>query len=351
MLPALLVLVDAARGDLSRGNIVEWLRRRASHILLLAVIVVAYLGIRAHVLGGIAPSRVDAALEVTSGADRIMTALQAWPVYLRLLFAPVVLLADYGPRILMPASRLSPAVVAGALILAGTVIGGTIMWVRGRGTAALALLWFPVAILPVSNLLIPIGIIVAERTMYLPSIALCLGAAALVDVVVRRTGVMRTAAVAALTIISCLFAARTLIRIPDWRSTDTIFAALLRDRPDSFRAHWHHARLAAVAGDRQKALQLYAHAIKLWPYRPKLIVETSRAALRAGNITYALDLARFGYSRWPDNAEAAHLYAAATLDVGDTTAARAIISDALTYLPGDSLLLRMRRAVSSSDVR
>jgi tetratricopeptide (TPR) repeat protein len=345
MLPALLVLLDAARGDLRPVSAREWAHDRAGPLLLLAGIALAYLAVRAVVLGGIAPARVDAALEVTSGVDRIATALQAWPVFVRLLVMPVVLLADYGPRVLMPAVTPTPAAIAGALILPALVLGGIHAWWRGRGVAALALLWFPVTILPVSNLIIPIGVIVAERTLYLPSFALALAVSLLAQRLSLRP-TPRLAGAGALTIFVALFAARTVTRIPDWRSTDTIFAALLRDRPDSFRAHWHHARRYTAAGQHARAIEGYAHAFRLWPYRRRLVLETTRAAIRAGNLTYARDVARFAHSRWPADADAARLYAAATLDLGDTTAARGIIVGALRTIPGDSLLLRMQDAVS-----
>jgi tetratricopeptide (TPR) repeat protein len=347
MLPALLVLFDAGRGELTPAGMRDWWQRRAAGVLMLGCITLAYLGVRALVLGGIAPTRVDAALEVTSGADRLLTALQAWPVYLRLLVFPRVLLADYGPRILMPAGGLTPAVVAGGLIIVVLVLGGSAMWLRGRGTAALALLWFPLALLPVSNLIIPIGIIVAERTLYLPSLAIAVAVSILAGRLARASMLRAVAGTGLIALVIALFAARTLIRIPDWRSTDSIFAALLRDRPDSFRAHWHHARLDAVAGRHQAALERYVHALDLWPYRPRLVIETTRAAARAGNMTYARDVARYAFGRWPDNVDAAHLYSATTVDLGDTIAARSIVAEALQRFPGDSLLIRMQNAVSN----
>lgn len=350
MLPALLVLMDAARGELRPATARMWLRARFASLLLLGGIAVAYLGVRAAVLGAIAPARLDAALEVTSGMDRILTALQVWPVFVRLLFMPAVLLADYGPRVLMPAVTATPGAVTGALILSVLVFGGIAAWWRGRGVTALVLLWFPVAILPVSNLIIPIGIIVAERTLYLPSFALAAAVSLMIDRAALRP-VMRLAGAGALAAVMALFAARTTTRIPDWYSTDSIFAALLRDRPDSFRAHWHHARQLTAVGQHTRALEGYAHALRLWPYRQRLVLETTRAAIRAGNLTYARDVARFAHGRWPENVDGARLYAAATLDLGDTIAARGIIMDALRMIPGDTLLLRMQDAVSNPAAR
>ena len=342
MLPALLVLVDAARGDLVRHEFRHWLRARALPFALLAAVAVAYLGIRAAVLGGITPARLDAALEVTTGGGRLLTALQAWPHYMRLLLVPVVLLADYGPRIIMPAEGVTPRALAGAAIIAMLVIGGVVSWWRGHGGWALALLWFPVAILPVSNLLIPIGIIVAERTLYLPSLALAIAVALALPAIAHRVGA-RVPAIA-LAVVIALFAVRTVIRIPEWRTTNTIFAALLRDRPDSFRAHWHHARLDAAAGNHEAALRKYVQALELWPFRERLVLEAVRAAIRAQNPVYARDLAAYAEVHWPRNPDAARLHAAITLDMGDTTAARGVIVNARRRFPEDTILKQMDEA-------
>jgi protein O-mannosyl-transferase len=390
MLPALLILVDVGSGHLRPRTARAWLRSRAAALVSLAAVAAGYLIVRAMVLGALAPARFDAALEVTAGAGRILTALQAWPVILRLLLYPRVLLADYGPRILMPAQLLDAGVVAGAMILLSLTVGALLLWRRGHGAAAMAALWLPAALLPVSNLIVPIGIIVAERTLYLPSLAVAVTAALLAERMLRgpvdghaavagdcagreavgssaagREPVTasgagrapaggsfagRVAVGVAFAVVLTLFAVRTTIRIPDWRSTDTIFAALLRDRPDSFRAHWHQARLHAVAGRADSALVRYAHALDLWPYRQGLVLETTRAAGRLGQVQYARDLARFAHVRWPHNADAARLYAAATIDMGDTIAARAVIDEALRQLPGDSLLLRMRDAVAADTI-
>jgi tetratricopeptide (TPR) repeat protein len=346
MLPAMLVLLDAATGDLRPHNMRDWLRSRVAPLAAVSAVAILYLALRVAVLGGVAPDRLDAALEVTAGSDRLLTALQAWPVYLRLLVMPTVLLADYGPHVIMPARGVTLMALAGALILLALIVGGVVAWRRGHGPAALALLWFPVAILPVSNLIIPIGIIVAERTLYLPSFALALGIA-LISQDLHATTRFRAAAAAAIIVVAALFATRTLIRIPEWKSTDTIFAALLRDRPDSFRAHWHHARIAAAARQHDVALARYVRALELWPFRKRLVLETVRAAPRAGQLPYARDIARYAHTRWPADPDAARLLAAATIDLGDTIAARAIIDSALLRIPGDSLLLRMRSAIST----
>src|SRR5690606_16658423 len=175
-----------------------------------------------------------------------------------------------------------------------------------------------------------------------PSIAFAAAVALALPAIARRAGHRTT--IAMLAVVIGLFAARTVVRIPEWRTTNTIFAALLRDRPDSFRAHWHHARLDAAAGNHDAALRKYVQALELWPFRERLVLEAVRAAIRAQNPVYARDLAAYAEVHWPRNPDAARLHAAITLDRGDTTAARGVIVNARRRFPEDTILKQMDEA-------
>lgn len=352
MLPFLLLLIDAARGRwrLERQSIVAYVRAIGPALLALFAVLVAYASLRAAVLGGLVPARVHPAAAVLDRrSELVLTALQAWPVYLRLLLFPRTLLIDYGPRIIMPATAWTGPALVGFLILTGLVAGGVLAHLRGHGRAALALLWFPVAIVPVSNLLVTIGVLVAERTLYVPSFALAVaGASAAVALgrLASRAG-RRTALVLGVVGLA-LLGARSVIRVPEWDSTERIFAALARDRPDSFRAHWVLGRAARQAGDRETARAHYAEAVQLWPYRDLLVLEAAAFALEEGRLAEGRDLAAFGAERWPRNLALHRLLAAASLDLGDTTAARASIEAGLRLDPAEPLLNQMLTALTAA---
>jgi protein O-mannosyl-transferase len=350
VLPGLLAVIDVARRRLRPGRVRTWLRVRFRPLLAMSATLVLFLLIRGAVLDTQAPADLDPSLEVlTSPLHRFYTALQAWPQYARLLFYPRLLLADYGPRIMMPALGPEPEVIAGAALLATASLGGLYAWFRGYAGAAAALLWFAIAILPVSNLLVPIGVLVAERTLYLPSVALSLALIPLLRA--RGIGVRsRTIIATAMVFGVMLLGVRTLSRIPDWRSTDTIFAALLRDRSDSFRGTWHAARLAAAAAQPGAALALYDSAMHLWPYRPRLVREAALYASRQGRLDRAAQLTAFGLSRWPQDLILRRLHAGILLDHGDLRNAHHHISEGLRWHPGDSLLLRMRAAALETEM-
>src|SRR5690606_1854159 len=258
------------------------------------------------------------------------------------------LLIDYGPRVIMPATAWTGHALAGLLILAALLAGGVLALARGRGRAALALLWFPVAGLPVSNLLVTIGVLVAERTLYVPSFALAVAAAGGASVVGRlRSNESRRLAAVVGAAALLLLAARTALRVPEWDSTERIFAALVRDRPDSFRAHWVLGRAARHAGDRDAARAHYGKAVRLWPYRDVLVAEAAAFAMEDGRLAEGREMAAFGVARWPDDLALQRLFAAASLDLGDTTAAWAGIEAGLRLEPADPLLNQMRTALTA----
>lgn len=343
VLPGLLVLIDAARGEWkSFRDLPSYVRWRAPELLALTLVVFGALVLRTAVAGALAPTELDPVMEVLrSTGDRVRSALQIWPHFVRLMFFPVTLLADYAPRVLMPADGWTASALLGLTILATLLLTGLLLLQRGRGLAALTLLWFPVAVLPVANLVVPIGVLLAERTLYLPSIAICFAAAALAALVAAQELRVQRALLAASVVVLALLALRTNLRIPDWDSTDQILLAQLRDRPDSFRAHWHAARIERRANRVQAALARYSQAVQLWPFRERLIVESSAYAASQSQSRIAYRLAAFGVQRWPRNLQLQRLLASNALDLGDTVTARRAMLAGLKLAPNDDLLRRM----------
>jgi tetratricopeptide (TPR) repeat protein len=92
--------------------------------------------------------------------------------------------------------------------------------------------FFGIALLPTSNLLFQTGSIMAERFLYLPSVAFAM---AVVALACRLRRPRLTAAV--LTAVIALFACRTFARNFDWKDDLTLSAADVRVVPSSFKMH------------------------------------------------------------------------------------------------------------------
>ena len=109
--------------------------------------------------------------------------LSVWPVHLY---------ADYRPPGWpLPVSGFDSASVATLLLLAVTVaLGAWLAW-RGR-IAGAGLLWFPVALLPVLQI-VPYREVVAEHNAYLPLAGLALAAGDGAAVLARRVAAKRSA--------------------------------------------------------------------------------------------------------------------------------------------------------------
>jgi tetratricopeptide (TPR) repeat protein len=91
-------------------------------------------------------------------------------------------------------------------------------------------------LVPVSNLLFPIGTILAERLLYLPAIgfAACL---VLVYAGARRLGLGSKTAAACLVAILAAWGVRTAVRNLDWINDETLWTSAMKASPGSFKPH------------------------------------------------------------------------------------------------------------------
>jgi tetratricopeptide (TPR) repeat protein len=92
--------------------------------------------------------------------------------------------------------------------------------------------FFAIALLPTANLLFPIGALMAERFLYLPSVAFAI---ALVALLSRLKGGRHTVTV--VTVLAVLYAGRTFARNFAWNSDLTLATADVQTTPESFRLH------------------------------------------------------------------------------------------------------------------
>jgi tetratricopeptide (TPR) repeat protein len=171
-----------------------------------------------------------------------LTAVKVTAHYLRLMVWPATLSADYSwPEIPLAQGSLRDW-VAWIAVLA---IAAAIVLLCRNSRAALFFTGFTVVtFLPVSNLLISTGTIMAERLFYLPSIGLvgCLVIA--IGAFAQRTGMPRFAPIICCAAIM-MCAIRTWSRNLDWKDDLNIVTSSLEASPNSYKLH------------RQRAASLY----------------------------------------------------------------------------------------------
>ncbi len=231
-LPGVLLLLEMMRTD--PVPLATRLRREALVFVSLAAVLGAYLVLRMSVLGTLTGEVPAPALRGLSAGERILTALTVWPQYLRLMAFPRTLSADYAPGVLMVARSLSLPVIAGGLTLL-IWVWGVVALRRPAPVVAAGLGWFVVTVLPVSNLLVPAGILLAERTLYLPSVGAALVLAGVVESVAHRAPARtrRLAATLGVAAGAALFV-RTVERNPTWMSSYTVVNTLALEHPESY---------------------------------------------------------------------------------------------------------------------
>jgi hypothetical protein len=279
----LLALVVAQDALLNDAPFREALRRRRALYATYAVIVVAFAAILGAVFAHEPMSIVARSYLGVGPGERLMTVAAVVPEYLRLLIAPFALSADNEPGVLGPVMQLTASVLAGlALVLAYAVL--TARAVRRDRPVAFALLWIPIALAPVANVVFVSGVTLAERTLYLPSVGLALLAAWAFERVGARSH--RVAMIGAASVLLA-FAGRSWTRTPVWHDDRRWLLTLLEDHPESYRAHLVAGRVQRAAGRLDDAEREYALSRRLFARDPLPYREAASLALERGHADVA----------------------------------------------------------------
>jgi len=149
--------------------------------------------------------------------------------YLRLLFFPFPLVWDYSCNQIPLATWESGAAVFWAFVYAGMLLFAMLRLPR-RSIAAFGALLYLAPLIPVANILFPVGSLMAERFLYMPSLGFCLVAA--FALVWGLQGKKDTAGflknpllAAAVCLIAVLYSVKTVGRNRDWKDNLTLFSA------------------------------------------------------------------------------------------------------------------------------
>jgi tetratricopeptide (TPR) repeat protein len=199
---------------------------------------------------------------------RAMTMLRVLLEWIRLFFWPAHLSADYSPRAIDIVTGPNSQILASAAILAG-VLG--LAWTARRAApvATFAVLWTGIALLIPSNLLIPTGFVLAERTLFVASGGVMLGVAAVVAHFLQNGDALSASArklvlggVGAVLLLGLVVSG---LRQRVWRDDDTLFAQTVVDAPASYKAHMAYAIMLFNKHRRKDAFEEIRIAHALFP--------------------------------------------------------------------------------------
>jgi hypothetical protein len=272
--PALIVwawIVGVAPRPSTRG-------RLAAFVGSWGALAAAYVAIRWTVLHPYARFESHAPVFAFQSALTVrLTAVAALADVARLLVFPLTLRVDYSPAertvVTWPfdgrfaLGLLAFAIWAGLLVLA---------WRKGRRVEAYGIGWIALAFLPVANLLFPTGVLVAERTLYLPSAGLAIALGAWVrDLPLQRLRVLVAILVAA-------GAARSALRVPVWRDDLSATLSIFDDSPRSYRGPARMLGIYLSTRRPRQALEAASVAIGTFDKDAGLYLGAATAALAAG---------------------------------------------------------------------
>ncbi len=270
----LVALVVAAEITVVRDPRPLWTRLVEMRPFVLGLVAVAmgYLWARSVVLAGnisgFHPFVPFQGLHL-SAPDRILTMIGVAPEWLRLFYWPAHLATEYAPPYIEIAQGVSITQLPGLLLMIA-VIGLFFATRRKLPAASFGIGWVIVAMSPVSNLVLPAGFLIAERTLLFPSVGAMILLGALIPNVydwlaARRLQWAGAAAVAALVVAG---AWRSAERQKVWHDDDVLFKQAVKDAPDSYRSHfmlgaWYMQNKRLRDGEKE-----YSEGMRLFPFDP-----------------------------------------------------------------------------------
>jgi tetratricopeptide (TPR) repeat protein len=267
------------------------LRKRVWLYMPFLFLAVVYVVLRAHVLG-----RVEqVAYHGGSAYATFLVMVQATMTYIRLLFVPVGLSLS---RHFAPVQSLFEGFTFTSLCGVIAIVVATIILYRPARYVSFAIFWFVVAMLPVSNI-IPLNAIVADRFLYGPSIAFCIGIAVLVTVTAGMPARQKSLASAALVGTLCLLMLLSIGRNNDWSHPLRLWSKTAESSPTSYVAFNNLAFEYMKTGRIPEAIEALNKALALRDDLPETHVNLARCYAKLGRkseaaIHYKIALTQLG---------------------------------------------------------
>ena len=273
-------------------------------LLLLTALALVFYVVRAAVLAetrGIPPDTTSLFVNQPYWF-RAMTMLAVVLEWARLLIWPAKLAADYSPRYIELVTSPNIDMLAGTAILVGLLV----VAIKTRHSAPVltfGILWLAVSLLIPSNLVIPTGFLLAERTLFVASAAamLCIGwiATRLVPDFTKLAEVPRRVTLTAVAGILLLGLVASAMRQPVWRNNETLFTKTVADVPESYRARMAYASVLFDRGQKVEGFKQLDIANNLYPDDPALLEFAAAKYALAGRCSVSARLYKQLVDKYP----------------------------------------------------
>jgi tetratricopeptide (TPR) repeat protein len=348
-LPFVLALIPLVFGQSKRED------RKKTVLALLFVFIAlgAYLLFRIAALGALS---VPLSHTRTAGLPTLDRLLLMPPVIARYI---LLMVFPWGLRLEYDWNSFPFLITAGSILLIILLRGfGWWLFRRGERVAAFGIAWFFLFLLPVANI-IPIGELIAERFLYLPSVGFCILVGALCvscrvaqpisldttsssrkdwSLGMTRLSVSRHLSLLFLLI---LFSSLTIRRNLDWRDPEILWRKTLALSPEAPHARENLIVMLLARGDLKEAGSLLAEELERFPEKPMLHFLAGQFFRRMGDdaraeehFELALELGKPGDIEFTDFQRASVL-----LELGRFVEALPLLEHAASENPFDPSLL------------
>jgi tetratricopeptide (TPR) repeat protein len=341
VLPLLLVLLDVAYPSLKKTGRTPLRDRIVLFYVPILIATLVYLAIRVAVLGSIGPQGAHRALGVLGLLGRLALVPQIVVKNIWILLFPYRLTVIYDPAIEPSFYPLGGMLSLLALML---IIGAGIYAWRKEKFIGVGVAFLFVTLLPVVNI-IPIGTIVAERLLFLPSLGFCMVGGALFKLAFEkgRRGMdspMGLAAVTVLLVVLALYAIRSYTRSVEWRTGEDFWTAEVKMHPNSSIAHntlgfsyYEKGRIGLAEIEFRKAIGLDAKHYAARHHLAKVLIQQRK--MREAEQVLDEALAQEGDPAGNDYATIGSLYS----ELGDPIKARTAYEKALKVNASNAMAL------------
>jgi hypothetical protein len=268
--PAIAMLEIAISEGGVRKVIESWRR-----FALLAATGIAYLALRAHVLGGLGIPPSGQYLNGTlTLMQRWMTSGRVFLQYFKLLLFPVQVTGDYDFNSIPLAGIRDWDAWLGLILVAG-LIATAVYVARKKPGISIGILFFFVALLPVSNWIMPIALLMAERFLYTPVFGFAL-LAGMTWAAIRDNGPRRAVAAGIVSVCVILCISHNYI----WQDTLTFHENAVRLAPQNARARLGYGFALLRIDKAQEAQKQFETGLKILPGSAPLLAGLASTMMR-----------------------------------------------------------------------
>jgi protein O-mannosyl-transferase len=205
---------------------------------------------------------------------------------LRILAFPGFLGGDFAYAARLPTLAAPTPGFAVATAAWVATLGAGLLLLRRAPLVGAGLVATFLPLLPVLQL-VPVGVLIAERLLYLPSVGFCVAAAALLGGGDPRGRRGRATAALALVILATLLA-RTVVRTLDWRSERAFWESELAKAPGQVVVNNNLGLAYTAAGELDRARERFEVAIRLVPSYWRAHLNLGIVYARQGDVGDAL---------------------------------------------------------------